>query len=184
MTDYAKRCTGRDRVGRRAPRRRRHPDRRGGLRNPALYAEAHLPGAIGFDWKQDLQDQVKRDFPRPRGLREADGKPRASPTDHTVLLLTGDRKQLGSPPTPTGTYFPLLRPRQGQADQRTSRESGSPRIARPAPTRPLASRRRRSRRRARRRLHPRENAMRFLSALDFGDQAGRRCAARRSTPAS
>jgi thiosulfate/3-mercaptopyruvate sulfurtransferase len=30
--------------------------------NPALYAEAHIPGAIGFDWKLDLQDQVKRDF--------------------------------------------------------------------------------------------------------------------------
>ena len=30
--------------------------------NPALYAEAHIPGAIGFDWKGDLQEQVKRDF--------------------------------------------------------------------------------------------------------------------------
>src|SRR5436190_490160 len=29
--------------------------------NPALYEEAHIPGAIGFDWKKDLQDQVKRD---------------------------------------------------------------------------------------------------------------------------
>src|SRR5207247_1488893 len=27
--------------------------------NPALYAEAHIPGAIGFDWKNDLQHQVK-----------------------------------------------------------------------------------------------------------------------------
>ena len=30
--------------------------------NPALYAEAHVPGAIGFNWKLDLQDQLKRDF--------------------------------------------------------------------------------------------------------------------------
>src|SRR5260221_12712873 len=30
--------------------------------NPALYAEGHIPGAIGFDWKTDLQDQVKRNF--------------------------------------------------------------------------------------------------------------------------
>ena len=30
--------------------------------NPGLYDEAHIPGAIGFDWKKDLQDQVKRDF--------------------------------------------------------------------------------------------------------------------------
>jgi thiosulfate/3-mercaptopyruvate sulfurtransferase len=37
--------------------------------NPALYAEAHIPGAIGFDWKTDLQDQVKRDFLSPECLR-------------------------------------------------------------------------------------------------------------------
>src|SRR5213083_2780782 len=30
--------------------------------NPALYAEAHIPGAIGFDWQADLQDPVRRDF--------------------------------------------------------------------------------------------------------------------------
>ncbi|MFM9045273.1 MAG: rhodanese-like domain-containing protein, partial [Solirubrobacterales bacterium] len=30
--------------------------------NPGLYAEAHIPGAIGFDWKEDLQDPVRRDF--------------------------------------------------------------------------------------------------------------------------
>jgi thiosulfate/3-mercaptopyruvate sulfurtransferase len=33
--------------------------------NPALYAEAHIPGAIGFDWQADLQDQVRRDFLTP-----------------------------------------------------------------------------------------------------------------------
>lgn len=30
--------------------------------NPALYAEAHIPGAIGFDWREDLQDPVRRTF--------------------------------------------------------------------------------------------------------------------------
>ena len=30
--------------------------------NPSLYAESHIPGAIGFDWQKDLQDQVERDF--------------------------------------------------------------------------------------------------------------------------
>jgi len=30
--------------------------------NPALYIEAHIPGAIGLHWQHDLQDQVKRDF--------------------------------------------------------------------------------------------------------------------------
>ena len=28
--------------------------------NPALYAESHIPGAIGLDWKRDLQDALKR----------------------------------------------------------------------------------------------------------------------------
>ena len=36
--------------------------------NPALYAEAHIPGAIGFDWKTDLQDQVRRDFLGPEAF--------------------------------------------------------------------------------------------------------------------
>jgi thiosulfate/3-mercaptopyruvate sulfurtransferase len=30
--------------------------------NPALYQEQHIPGAIGLDWRADLQDQVRRDF--------------------------------------------------------------------------------------------------------------------------
>ena len=57
--------------------------------NPALYAESHIPGAIGFDWQKDLQDQVKRDF---LGLEEF-GKlfgSRGISNDHTVVLY-GDR---------------------------------------------------------------------------------------------
>src|SRR2546429_1926217 len=57
--------------------------------NPALYAEAHIPGAIGFDWKQDLQDQVKRDFLGPDEFGELMGG-RGISNDHTVLLY-GDR---------------------------------------------------------------------------------------------
>jgi thiosulfate/3-mercaptopyruvate sulfurtransferase len=30
--------------------------------NAALYAEAHIPGAIGLDWQLDLQDQTRRTF--------------------------------------------------------------------------------------------------------------------------
>ena len=56
---------------------------------PALYAEAHIPGAIGFDWKQDLQDQVKRDFLGPQEFGELMGS-RGISNDHTVLLY-GDR---------------------------------------------------------------------------------------------
>ena len=57
--------------------------------NPALYAEAHIPGAIGFDWKKDLQDQVKRDFLGPDAFGELFGS-RGVSNDHTVVLY-GDR---------------------------------------------------------------------------------------------
>jgi thiosulfate/3-mercaptopyruvate sulfurtransferase len=57
--------------------------------NPALYAEAHIPGAIGFDWKQDLQDQVKRDFLGSAEFGELFGS-RGISNDHTIVLY-GDR---------------------------------------------------------------------------------------------
>jgi thiosulfate/3-mercaptopyruvate sulfurtransferase len=57
--------------------------------NPALYAEAHIPGAIGFDWKKDLQDQVKRDFLGPEAFGELLGS-RGISNDHTIVLY-GDR---------------------------------------------------------------------------------------------
>jgi thiosulfate/3-mercaptopyruvate sulfurtransferase len=57
--------------------------------NPALYAEAHIPGAIGFDWKNDLQDQVKREFLSPEKFGELMGS-RGISNDHTIVLY-GDR---------------------------------------------------------------------------------------------
>jgi thiosulfate/3-mercaptopyruvate sulfurtransferase len=57
--------------------------------NPALYAKAHIPGAIGFDWKKDLQDQVKRDFLRPEEFGALFGS-RGIGDEHTVVLY-GDR---------------------------------------------------------------------------------------------
>jgi thiosulfate/3-mercaptopyruvate sulfurtransferase len=57
--------------------------------NPKLYAEAHIPGAIGFDWKADLQDPVKRDFLGPQEFGELMGS-RGISNDHTVVLY-GDR---------------------------------------------------------------------------------------------
>jgi thiosulfate/3-mercaptopyruvate sulfurtransferase len=57
--------------------------------NPALYAEAHIPGAIGFDWKKDLQDQVKRDFLSPSDFGALFGS-RGISNDHTIVLY-GDR---------------------------------------------------------------------------------------------
>jgi thiosulfate/3-mercaptopyruvate sulfurtransferase len=57
--------------------------------NPGLYAEAHIPGAIGFDWKLDLQDQVRRDFLDADAFGELMGS-RGISNDHTVVLY-GDR---------------------------------------------------------------------------------------------
>jgi thiosulfate/3-mercaptopyruvate sulfurtransferase len=57
--------------------------------NPALYAEAHIPGAIGFDWKQDLQDQVRRDFLGAEDFGALLGS-RGISDEHTIVLY-GDR---------------------------------------------------------------------------------------------
>src|SRR3954453_10983593 len=57
--------------------------------NPALYAESHIPGAIGFDWKRDLQDPVKRDFLGPKEFALLMGE-RGISNDHTIVLY-GDR---------------------------------------------------------------------------------------------
>jgi thiosulfate/3-mercaptopyruvate sulfurtransferase len=57
--------------------------------NPALYAEAHIPGAIGFDWRADLQDQVKRDFLGPEEFGRLFGGAGVS-NDHLIVLY-GDR---------------------------------------------------------------------------------------------
>jgi thiosulfate/3-mercaptopyruvate sulfurtransferase len=57
--------------------------------NPALYREAHIPGAIGFDWRSDLQDQVKRDFLGPEEFGRLFGS-RGISNDHQIILY-GDR---------------------------------------------------------------------------------------------
>src|SRR5437764_727260 len=57
--------------------------------NPALYQEAHIPGAIGFDWREDLQDQVKRDFLGPEDFGNLFGS-RGVSSDRQVILY-GDR---------------------------------------------------------------------------------------------
>jgi thiosulfate/3-mercaptopyruvate sulfurtransferase len=57
--------------------------------NPDLYAEAHIPGAIGLDWKLDLQDQIKRDFLGPEDFGALFGS-RGVGDEHTIVLY-GDR---------------------------------------------------------------------------------------------
>ena len=53
--------------------------------NLALYWEGHIPGAIGFDWKQDLQDQVERDLLGSEAFGSLMGG-RGISNDHTVVL--------------------------------------------------------------------------------------------------
>ncbi len=57
--------------------------------DPALYAEAHIPGAIGFDWRSELQDRVRRDFLSPADFGALMGS-RGISNAHT-LVLYGDR---------------------------------------------------------------------------------------------
>jgi thiosulfate/3-mercaptopyruvate sulfurtransferase len=57
--------------------------------NPKLYGEAHIPGAVGFDWKEDLQDPVKRDFLGPEDFGALFSRNGIS-SDHTIVLY-GDR---------------------------------------------------------------------------------------------
>jgi thiosulfate/3-mercaptopyruvate sulfurtransferase len=57
--------------------------------NPALYSEAHVPGAIGFDWQKDLQDPVRRDFLGPQAFGELFATHGVS-NGHTIVLY-GDR---------------------------------------------------------------------------------------------
>jgi thiosulfate/3-mercaptopyruvate sulfurtransferase len=57
--------------------------------NPALYAEGHIPGAIGLDWQKDLQDPVRRDFLGPRAFGDLLGS-RGISNEHTIVLY-GDR---------------------------------------------------------------------------------------------
>ena len=73
--------------------------------NPALYRlacyrESHIPGAIGLDWKLDLQDQVKRDFLGPEefgNLFGSRGSPTSIRSSCTAIAITG------SPRTRIGT---------------------------------------------------------------------------------
>ena len=57
--------------------------------NHALYAEAHIPGAIGFDWQADLQDDTRRSFLDQQAFGALLGGAGVG-NDHTVVLY-GDR---------------------------------------------------------------------------------------------
>ncbi|MBA3806923.1 MAG: sulfurtransferase [Solirubrobacterales bacterium] len=57
--------------------------------NHTLYAAAHIPGAIGLDWQQDLQDPLRRDFLGPEDFGRLFGS-RGVSGEHTIVLY-GDR---------------------------------------------------------------------------------------------
>ena len=88
--------------------------------NPALYAEGHIPGAIGFDWKRDLQDQVQRDFLGAEDFGALMGS-RGISNDHTVVLY-GDRNNWFA--AYTYWYFRYYGHDEREAGQRPAREVG------------------------------------------------------------
>jgi thiosulfate/3-mercaptopyruvate sulfurtransferase len=57
--------------------------------NHDLYKQAHISGAIGFDWKADLQDPLRRDFLGPEDFGALFGS-RGVSNEHTIVLY-GDR---------------------------------------------------------------------------------------------
>ena len=56
--------------------------------NPAAYGTGHIEGAIGWDWKKDLQDQTIRDIASRDALARKLGE--AGVTPDTTVLLYGD----------------------------------------------------------------------------------------------
>jgi thiosulfate/3-mercaptopyruvate sulfurtransferase len=55
----------------------------------ALYAQGHIPGAIGLDWRLDLQDEVRRSFLGPDDFAALLGS-RGISNEHLIILY-GDR---------------------------------------------------------------------------------------------
>jgi thiosulfate/3-mercaptopyruvate sulfurtransferase len=56
--------------------------------NPAAYDGGHIEGAVGWDWKKDLQDQTVRDLASKDALEKKLGESGVTP--ETTILLYGD----------------------------------------------------------------------------------------------
>ncbi|MWG35084.1 rhodanese-like domain-containing protein [Halomarina oriensis] len=52
------------------------------------YAESHVPGAVGVDWDDDLQDSLERDLLKREAFEETLGE--AGITEDTTVVLYGD----------------------------------------------------------------------------------------------
>ena len=57
--------------------------------DPSVYRQAHIPGAIGLDWRLDLQDQVRRRFLEPEAFGRLLGSRGIS--NHHLVIVYGDR---------------------------------------------------------------------------------------------
>jgi thiosulfate/3-mercaptopyruvate sulfurtransferase len=56
--------------------------------DPTVYEKGHIEGAVGWNWKKDLQDQVARDIAPKEALEHLLGKSGITPETH--ILLYGD----------------------------------------------------------------------------------------------
>jgi thiosulfate/3-mercaptopyruvate sulfurtransferase len=56
--------------------------------DPSAYAGGHIEGAVGWDWKKDLQDSLVRDLPSREALAAKLGESGVTPD--TTILLYGD----------------------------------------------------------------------------------------------
>jgi thiosulfate/3-mercaptopyruvate sulfurtransferase len=56
--------------------------------DPTIYDKGHIQGAVGWNWKKDLQDQVARDIAPKEALEHLLGKSGITPDTH--ILLYGD----------------------------------------------------------------------------------------------
>ncbi len=97
--------------------------------NPALYAEAHIPGAIGFDWRPTCRTRSSATSSGPRPSASCSARAGSPTTTRSCSTATATT---GSPPTPTGTSGTTATTRSSWSTARA--RSGSPRAVRPRPT--------------------------------------------------
>src|SRR5512140_993947 len=55
---------------------------------PKTYAEGHIPGAVGWNWKTDTQDTLRRDLPSKEAMEGI--LSRAGIKPDTTIILYGD----------------------------------------------------------------------------------------------
>jgi len=56
--------------------------------DPSVYEKGHIEGAVGWNWRKDLQDQINRDIASKEALANLLGK--SGITSDTTIVLYGD----------------------------------------------------------------------------------------------